>query len=516
MEQYFLVFYPPLHLRANNAARILQLALLATTEVVTSSTTVLGLAPVCHSQPLLKDVVAAHHPPVKPQPLLQLRPRRSIRIAIAPRTVAIVLSALSALARCVEVWRAWTRPWRVWYTKAAVQCREEFRERAEQGDTEAQCNLGLLRQRASGAGKNHRKAIEWYRKAAARACQCGGVLRRRHQCGQRRGEGRRMVPKGCSVAAAQGHAGAQAKLGKCYESRIGVKKDERRGSGVVVDEGKAVEWFRKAAEQGEASAHYFSRLCYTGGIGVDRDAVKLERSGFEKQPSRSMQLRAECLREVLCSKAEGRRRGEREEGGPMVPEGCTAQGDEGAQVQLGRCYLRGDRVMRDVARGVDCFCKAAEQGDKDALFEIGACYERGVGDAARGAEWFRRAAEQGHAGAQFNLGVCHERGAGVSKDEKKATEWYRKAAKGGSARAQNSLGVCYGAGTGVGQDVEFAEKWFAGAARSGDSMRCPICASSGREASANADVTAHTPFNVTSGATPRLALTSRRLLAIPR
>ena len=42
------------------------------------------------------------------------------------------------------------------------------------------------------------------------------------------------------MAAAQGHADAQTAIGRCYS----------RGEGVAGDPVEAVEWFRKAAEQG--------------------------------------------------------------------------------------------------------------------------------------------------------------------------------------------------------------------------------------------------------------------------
>jgi len=40
-------------------------------------------------------------------------------------------------------------------------------------------------------------------------------------------------------------------------------------------------------------------------------------------------------------------------------------------------------------------------------------------------------AEQGNVDAQYILGVCYQYGDGVGKDEKKAVEWYMKAAEQG-------------------------------------------------------------------------------------
>ena len=76
------------------------------------------------------------------------------------------------------------------------------------------------------------------------------------------------------------------------------------------------------------------------------------------------------------------------------------------------------------------------------------------------AKWLRKAAEQGDADAQYNLGVCYDNGRGVPQDYAEAVKWYRKAAEQGDADAQYNLGVCYIFGRGVKRDCEEAEKWF--------------------------------------------------------
>ena len=55
-------------------------------------------------------------------------------------------------------------------------------------------------------------------------------------------------------AADQGHAEAQASLGELYYNGRGVEKDEKQ----------AVEWWRKAADQGHAEAQYKLRTLAPG------------------------------------------------------------------------------------------------------------------------------------------------------------------------------------------------------------------------------------------------------------
>ena len=57
----------------------------------------------------------------------------------------------------------------------------------------------------------------------------------------------------------------------------------------------------------------------------------------------------------------------------------------------------------------------------------------------KAAKWWRKAAEQGHKNAQYNLGLAYDNGKGVEKDHSAAMEWYHKAAEQGNKDAQNAL-----------------------------------------------------------------------------
>ena len=67
----------------------------------------------------------------------------------------------------------------------------------------------------------------------------------------------------CGVLAAE-DAKAQYNLGVCYETGRGVEQDIK----------KAVELFRKAADQGHAMAQYNLGHCYRTGEGVEKDIKK--------------------------------------------------------------------------------------------------------------------------------------------------------------------------------------------------------------------------------------------------
>ena len=66
-------------------------------------------------------------------------------------------------------------------------------------------------------------------------------------------------------AAAQGNADAQYNLGVMYSNGQGVKQDYK----------KAVEWFRKAAAQGNADAQYNLGVMYSNGQGGPHDFAEV-------------------------------------------------------------------------------------------------------------------------------------------------------------------------------------------------------------------------------------------------
>jgi hypothetical protein len=77
-----------------------------------------------------------------------------------------------------------------------------------------------------------------------------------------------------------------------------------------------------------------------------------------------------------------------------------------------------------------------------------------------------KAAEQGNVDAQFGLGAMYTNGQGVAKDERTAVLWYTKAAEQGDAGAQYTLGVMYANGQGVAKDKKTAALWQANIGRS--------------------------------------------------
>jgi TPR repeat protein len=195
-------------------------------------------------------------------------------------------------------------------------------------------------------------------------------------------------------AADQGFAAAQWTLGWMYGDGLGVAKNPSLD----------LEWTRKAADQGFAAAQYHLGMRYHKGD-----------FGVEKSPS----LALEWWRQAAM------------------------QGFPAAQCALGLDYYCGGLgVEKNYSLAVEWHRKAAEQGLAQSQGWLGILYHRGNGveqSYTFAVDWYRKAAVQGEYQSQNNLGNMYERGLGVAKSNSLAVEWYRKAAIQGSDIAKDRL-----------------------------------------------------------------------------
>ena len=149
-----------------------------------------------------------------------------------------------------------------------------------------------------------------------------------------------------------GFPAAAHQLGKCW----------RDGLGVMPDDERAEEWFRKSAEAGNAFSQY-------------------------------------ALGKLL------QREGRIEEAVEWY-ERAAARRNHYADYRLGKLYLQGEEVSKDVPRAVDHLTRSAESGNQYAQYTLGKLYLMGqevAQDWETAWHWFTRSAEQGNRYAQFFL-----------------------------------------------------------------------------------------------------------------
>ena len=145
---------------------------------------------------------------------------------------------------------------------------------AEQGDSKAQYALGFCYYSGTGVAKDDAEAVKWYRKAAEQ-----GNTDAQFDLGVVTKDDVEAV-KWYRKAAEQGNAKAQFNLGFCYE----------KGTGVAKDDVEAVKWYRKAAEQGQTNAQFCLASCLVEGKGVAQDLIEayalLNLAGIENEDAR--------------------------------------------------------------------------------------------------------------------------------------------------------------------------------------------------------------------------------------
>lgn len=294
--------------------------------------------------------------------------------------------------------------------------------KAEQGDAEAQNELGVMYFEGKIVEQDYGKAAKWFLKAAEQGnANAQRYLGYMHYHGNGVEQDYEKAAEYWGKAAEQGNAVAQFNLGYVYDS----------GEGVEQDYAKAAEWYKKAAAQGHKRAQYNLATMYEEGAGVPRDYAKAA-EWFEKS---------------------------------------AEQGYVTAQGKLATMYDKGTGVPQDYAKAAKWYEKAAEQGNFNSQFILATRYYDGQGvpqDYSKAAEWYKMGAVQGHAEAQYQLAYMYYRGKGVPQDYRKAIEWNEKAAEQGYVESQFVLGTMYYEGEGVPRDYAKAAEWFEKAAEQGD------------------------------------------------
>lgn len=142
---------------------------------------------------------------------------------------------------------------------------------------------------------------------------------------------------------------------------------------------------------------------------------------------------------------------------------AAEQGHVAAQFNLGLCYELGLGVTSSAEQAVTWYSRAAEKGDADAQFFLGLCHYFGYGveeNEEAAVPLFRKSADQGNADAQLYLGRCYYFGHGLPENERAAALWFHKAAEQGHADAQFDLGRCYYFARGLPESKESAALWF--------------------------------------------------------
>ena len=91
-------------------------------------------------------------------------------------------------------------------------------------------------------------------------------------------------------------------------------------------------------------------------------------------------------------------------------------------------YMIGQGVEKDSDQAIKWYKAAADQGNADAQFFLGAMYLLPQRDIPEGLKWLKLSADQGMQDAQFLLGMAYLKGQNFTHDPVQAYMWLELAA----------------------------------------------------------------------------------------
>lgn len=134
-----------------------------------------------------------------------------------------------------------------------------------------------------------------------------------------------------------------------------------------------------------------------------------------------------------------------------------------AMFNLGMCYEQGVGLSPSILEAWSWYKKAADKGYAQAMNSLGTICEKKQRNVGEAMMWYRKAADRGLLVAHFNLGTI------LMNQQKyeEAMRYLQKAAEQGFAAAQCNLGLLYERGLGTVQNYSKAFEWYQKAANLG-------------------------------------------------
>lgn len=248
-------------------------------------------------------------------------------------------------------------------------------------------------------------------------------------------------------AAAQKNADAMHQLGMLYLAGRGVRQSTAKG----------VQLLTGAAELGHSGSLRELAFLYSAGSGVKKNKAAACRL-FLKAASQNDRISQREAAMILLTGADGIKTDP--ETAVKLLEKAVEQKDADAQLILGRFYLEGKYVPRNMQKGISLLASAASQNNIQAQTLLGLCFAQGIGvdiDSKTAVSLLEKAANQNNIRAQVSLFEIYYLGKIVSKDIEKAIYWLRKAAENNHPESQHKLALlCWNNA----KDYDQAEYWL--------------------------------------------------------
>lgn len=333
----------------------------------------------------------------------------------------------------------------LWNVGEAVRL---MKQAAEMGYDEAQFQLGLFYYDDEYDIEDEGKAIEWWLKAADKGHINSMKALGAHYKDEDEDE---LAVKYFMPAAEKGDAVAQWIIGDYYEDGDG---------GLPESEKIAAEWYRKSAEQNNATGQLYLGYCYLYGDGVEEDA----KIGIEYVTKAAEQGDVEALESLAGYYNEGRFVDKDTEKAKELYALAAKEGETNSMYMLASIY----EIEGNFDEAFKWWKLGADHYHTYSTFAVGYYHYMGLGKVDINYEeaykWFLQAAKWKQSAAQYYLGGMLYEGIGVKADKVQAVEWWEKSANQDHPWALIELGKCYENGEVVGKDVLKAIEYYQKAA----------------------------------------------------
>ena len=223
---------------------------------------------------------------------------------------------------------------------------------------------------------------------------------------------------------------------------------------------RSIEFYKKSAEMGNIYAQTTLSSKFFLGDGVDIDKTK----SFYWEEKAALQGNVNSMKEVATNYYSGIGVSKNYDEAIRWYQKAVDQGDKESIYDLANMHRKGEGFDKDTDKAVELYTQAAQMGygkaqDKLAKYYLSAIYVKR--DFQKGFEWASKAAEQGIAGAYSKLGFFYLTGKGIVEvDAEKAFDYFNKAADLGDLKAMTNLAKLYLSGFGIKKDKPKAFKLF--------------------------------------------------------
>lgn len=220
--------------------------------------------------------------------------------------------------------------------------------------------------------------------------------------------------------AMDGKSDAQIELGKFYKS--------------IGHDDWAFAWYKEAANAGNLDAIYWlGNFCYEG-IVVEKNWKKT----FECYKEAAEKGHADAMNNYADMYFRGEYVEKNEKRAFELFSIAADLGVPESMYTLGYMYENGVGTEKDLVKSKHWFTQSALAGDVYAANRLG--HEAFQNDQGKEAiHWYQLAADKQDVDGEFNLGFCYESGVGTPINLKKAKYWYQKAALQGDEEAKRKL-----------------------------------------------------------------------------